>query len=153
MVSAGAASDLLAPSFDAGGDPSLAPRPTRLSYREAYYHLVNVEEHPEVLPLAFDLVVKRLSLAEANQWQSPTPPALLSDVPANLTEVLDRLTRLSATFAHPWRTAPGDLLRRQVLHYFVQYMPTAQVDGCWLQCGLRVATAHTQAGALLTGLY
>src|SRR6185436_4324315 len=26
-------------------------------------------------------------------------------------------------------------------------------DGCWLQCGLRVATAHTRVGSLLIGLY
>src|SRR5262245_29751893 len=147
-----AASDPLTPAFDAEGDPSLAPVPTRLSYRKAYYHLVNVEEHPEVLPLAYDVVVKRLNHAKTNQRQSATP-ASLGEVPAGLTELLNGLTQLSVTFAHPWRTAPGDLRRRQVLHYFVQYMPTAFVDGSWLQCGLRVATAHTKPGALLTGLY
>jgi hypothetical protein len=35
----------------------------------------------------------------------------------------------------------------------MQYMPTALVDGCWLQGGVKVAIAHTPTGALLTGLY
>lgn len=35
----------------------------RLSYRDLFYHLVNVEEHPEVLPLAYDLVGQRLNAA------------------------------------------------------------------------------------------
>lgn len=80
-------------------------------------------------------------------------PATLKEVPVHLTEVTDHLTRWRGRFAHPWRMSTSDLSRRQVLHYFVQYMPAAFVDGCWLQCGLRVATAHTQTGALLTGLY
>ena len=45
----------LTPTFD-GDDPSLAPVPTRLGYRKTYYHLVNIEEHPEVLPLAYQPV-------------------------------------------------------------------------------------------------
>ena len=129
------------PSFNGGDDPSLAPSPTRLSYRNVYYHLVNVEEHPEVLPLAYDMVVQRLEAAAPG------------DVTQQLDAVLARLTAQREAFAHPWRAATDDLRRRQVLHYFVQYLPTAFVDGCWLQCGLRVSTAHTPVGAMLTGLY
>jgi hypothetical protein len=53
----------------------------------------------------------------------------------------------------PWTQADEGLARRQILHYFTQYAPTALVDGCWLQCGLRVATAHTRSGAALTAMY
>jgi hypothetical protein len=143
----------LAPSFDGGDDRSLAPSPTRLSYRDVYYHLVNVEEHPEVLPLAYDMVVQRLDAAAGGVTDLPGRPTSLGEMPACLTEVLGRLTDWRGRFAHPWRQASEGLTRRQVLHYFVQYMPTAFVDGCWLQCGLRVSTAHTLAGALVTGLY
>src|SRR6185503_1068733 len=55
--------------------------------------------------------------------------------------------------APPWRHAAPELNRRRILHFFMQFMPTAFVDGCWLQCGLRVAIAHTPAGASLTALY
>ena len=142
----------LAPSFD-GDDPALAASPTRLSYRRAFYHLVNVEEHPEVLPLAYDLVTNRLSAAAGGSPDAGAPPAAAGDVAARLQSVLDKLGESRGRFSRPWRGASEDLTRRQVLHYFVQYMPTAFVDGCWLQCGLRVSTAHTDVGASLTGLY
>src|SRR5690349_20947357 len=141
-----------APLFD-GGNASLAPTPKRLGYRRVYYYLVNVEEHPEVLPLAYDLVSTRLREAAAAFTIAPTAPASLADAPARLTELLDRVAEGRDRFSRPWRQASDDLTRRQVLHYFVQYMPTAFVDGCWLQCGLRVSTAHTQVGSSLTGLY
>ncbi|HTY05038.1 MAG TPA: iron-containing redox enzyme family protein [Gemmatimonadales bacterium] len=139
----------LAPSFN-GADPALAAGPTRLSYRNAFYHLVNVEEHPEVLPLAYDLVETRLQAITDNPG---APPAARADIPARLGELLDRLTAQRTRFSRPWHSDSEDLTRRRALHYFVQYMPTAFVDGCWLQCGLRVSTAHTGVGASLTGLY
>jgi len=142
----------LTPSFN-GEDPALAPSPARLSYRKAYYHLVNVEEHPEVLPLAYDVVNDRLTAAAGVLSDLSAPPASLEDVPARLAELLDRVSESRGRFSRPWRAATADVTRRQALHYFVQYMPTAFVDGCWLQCGLRVSTAHTNVGASLTGLY
>jgi len=143
--------DGLAPSFN-GDDPALAPGPTRLSYRRAYYHLVNVEEHPQVLPLAYDLVTSRFA-APLDASAESAPPGSPAEVPDRLAALLDKVTASRGRFSRPWRNASDDLTRRQALHYFVQYMPTAFVDGCWLQCGLRVSTAHTEVGAALTGLY
>ncbi len=143
--------DALTPSFE--GDES-APRPalTKLSCRKAYYRLVNVHEYPDVLPLAYDLVTRRL--AEAPSFlPGGIPPGDAGGLEARLADVIERLDALRDRFARPWRQDNDDLTRRQVLHYFVQYMPMALVDGCWLQCGLRVATAHTAIGASLTGLY
>jgi len=139
------------PTFDGEG-PSLAPEPTRLGYRKAYYHLVNVEEHPEVLPLAFDLVEQRLSSPSKNSYGS-APPASLDEAKERLDAVLGRLAESRDRYHRPWIHDTEDLTRRQSLYYFVQFMPIAFVDGCWLQCGLRVATAHTKVGAALTGLY
>src|SRR6185503_3317238 len=53
-------------SFERADDPSLAPGAMRLGYRDLFYHLVNVEEHPEVLPLAYDVAVQRLNAAAKN---------------------------------------------------------------------------------------
>ena len=126
----------LAPSFN-GGDAGLAPGPGQLSYRRAYYQLVNVEEHPQVLPLAFDAVTSRLGSGLAQ----PTSESH-SDIASRLTLVLDQLSSQRERFSRPWRKPTEDLTRRQVLHYFVQYMPTAFVDGCWLQAALRVSSVH-----------
>ncbi|MGD2046591.1 MAG: iron-containing redox enzyme family protein [Gemmatimonadota bacterium] len=141
--------DARRPTFN-GADPALAPAPTRLSYRKAYYHLVNVEEHPEVLPLAYDVVTERL---DAQHTDSGGAPSTLDGARAKLTRVLEELAAESDRYSRPWQHDTEDLTRRQVLHYFVQFMPVAFIDGCWLQCGLRVATAHTRVGAAMTGLY
>jgi hypothetical protein len=143
----------LTPSFNGGADPSLAAGTTRLRYRDLFYYLVNVEEHPEVLPLAYDVASQRLSASASGLANFRARPASVGDVASRLSAVLDHLSAQQAGFAHPWIKPAPELTRRQVLHYFVQYMPTAFVDGCWLQCGLRVSTAHTPVGALLTGLY
>src|SRR5689334_4999962 len=119
----------LTPSFD---DPASGAGPTRLSYRNAYYHLVNVEEHPEVLPLAYDLVTHHLERVSSLTGHLTTGDVTPGSLAARLAEVLNRLEDRSARFSRPWRTASEDLTRRQVLHYFVQYIPTALVDGCWL---------------------
>ena len=140
------------PSF-AGIDGPLPPSPTRVCYRTAYYHLINVEEHPETLPLAYDLARKALG-ENAGAWANLTSaPADANEVRASLGAIEASLSDLRGAFARPWRQGDDELTRRQVLHYLVQFMPTAFVDGCWLQCGLRVSTAHTRIGAALTGLY
>lgn len=144
--------EALRPSFERE-DGSVAPRPTRLTYRRAYYHLVNVEEHPEVLPLAYDLVVKRLGGSLEIFTGHASAPATQAEAPARLAELLRTVSDWRGPYSCPWRMPTEDLTRRQALHYFIQYVPTALVDGCWLQCGLRVSTAHTRTGSSLTGLY
>jgi Iron-containing redox enzyme len=142
----------LALPFNEPGAP-IAPTPLRLRSRDAFYHLVNVEEHPEVLPLAYDLVMQRLANggAPSELGQRIAPFARESD--GSLPSLLECLTEWRGRYSRPWQQPSEDLTRRQVLHYFVQYMPTAFVDGCWLQRGLRVATAHTPLGSSLTALY
>jgi hypothetical protein len=121
--------------------------------RKTYYYLVNIEEHPEVLPLAFDLVAERLDAVAGSGDGLSDSPATFSEATASLSQVLDRLAESASRFSRPWEPAAEDPARRRVLHTFIQYLPTALVDGCWLQGGLRVAMAHTRAGASLTGLY
>ena len=142
-----------APPFVVDGDASLTPGPVSLRNREAYYLLVNVEEHPEVLPLASDVVAERLGAASGllRELQSAYPRG--ADAAAALTALTDHLDRSHLRFSRPWRQDSADLTRRQVLHFYSRYLPTALVDGCWLQCGFRVGTAFTPLGAQLTGLY
>jgi hypothetical protein len=136
-----------------GQQSSILPAPMRLGRRKMYDCLLNIEEYPEVLPLAYDLVAGRLDAAAASAKDLSSPPATLTAATDFLNKVLDSLAELGSRFSQPWRQAAEDLTRRQVLHYFIQYLPIALVDGCWLQGGLRVSMAHTEVGASLTGLY
>jgi hypothetical protein len=123
----------------------------RVTVREMYHYLVNVDEYPEILPLAHDWVDGRLNAAGMRNDSLPAP-ATFSDAKDALSEVVRKLAESSSQFSRPWR-ATEDPTPRLIQHYFIQYMPTALVDGCWLQGGLKAALAHTQAGASLTRLY
>jgi heme oxygenase-like protein len=145
------ANDGITPSIAAERSDS-APAPIQLTYREAYYHLVNVEEHPEILPLAHELVTAHLRRPPVAAGLIGELSGLHGDPENGLSAAVDRLAG-SRAGSRPWASDNEDLNRRRVMHYFVQYMPTAFVDGCWLQCGLRVSTAHTLAGSLMTEMY
>jgi hypothetical protein len=136
-------------------DESPGPGRARVGLRDAYHFLVNIDEHPEVLPLAQDYVVDYLRRVVDEPPGRPSALAALlaqTDEAAALDRSLEQILTASAT-APPWIRPDGPISRRQALHYFTQYAPTALVDGCWLQCGLRVATAHTTIGAHMTAMY
>jgi hypothetical protein len=132
-------------------DPGIpAPKDSiRITTREAFYYLVNVEEHPELLPLWHQLTSARLS----STGSSLPPVPRDGDWAAALGAALGTLTAQHPSSHAPWRHDSEDLTRRQVLFYYLQFLPTALVDGCWLQCGLKVSTAHTPIGGALTRLY
>jgi hypothetical protein len=148
MTTSPARPDGLALSFNASA--RFAPQATRFTTRDAFYHLVNVEEHPELLPLWYDHATSRL--ADAGPTSGARAPQE-GDWETQLGVELDRVAAPQAGAASPWRHTSDDLTRRQVLFYYLQFLPTALVDGCWLQCGLKVSSAHTPVGAALTKLY
>jgi Iron-containing redox enzyme len=117
-----------------------------------YYYLVNIEEHPEMLPLAFDLVEQRLNAAAGLANDALTPPRTSSQAVEFLDKILGHLSESNARFSRPWQ-ASEDLTKRRTLHYFIQFLPMALVDGCWLQGSVRVSTSYTPLGASLTELY
>jgi hypothetical protein len=136
----------LTPSFQQP-DGGLAPTVETLDVRDAFYYFVNAEEHAEVLPLAYDVVMSRLERGAGGAGVGAGEHA------GNLDSVLAALRERRRALEHPWEQGASEIARRRVLHYFLQFMPTALVDGCWLQCGARVSTAHTPMGSQITGLY
>lgn len=139
-------------SFNIASSP-LPPSRKRLSYRRAYYHLVNIEEHPEILPLAYDEVERRFEGAKIDLSAHSKPRNDSADIADCLTKLIQFLAGQRDTLGEIGSPAAGDVDRPRSFHYFVQYTPTALVDGCWLQNGSRVSTAHTKTGAALAGLY
>jgi hypothetical protein len=139
------------PWFKRQGAKTL-PKPTGVNIRQLYHYLVNVEEYPEVLPLAYDLVTARLDSAGGSGKDVWVWPATCGEAIDSFGTILDGLSASSLRFSRPWQAAGGSS-RRKVLHYFMQYLPTALVDGCCLQGGVRSSTAHTVVGASLTSMY
>jgi Iron-containing redox enzyme len=125
---------------------------TRIGLREMYYYLVNIDEHPEIVPLAYDFVAARLNASARFAPDDSAIPATFNQASDCLNEVLGLLSETSYRWSRPWQVQE-EVSRRKVFHYFLQYLPIVLVDGCWLQSGLRVSLAHTPLGASLTGLY
>jgi hypothetical protein len=124
-----------------------------ITIRKAFYFLVNVEEHPEVLPLAYDTVVKEFQGGGGELGMQLPQSSGNSSISERIDALVTLIAGVGMEFIAPWRLSKSDLTRRWVMHFYNQYMPMALVDGCWLQAGARVATAHTKIGATITGLY
>ncbi|MCZ6711767.1 MAG: iron-containing redox enzyme family protein, partial [Gammaproteobacteria bacterium] len=123
-------------------DPSLRPTKQSVSSRSAFYLLANIDEHPEVLPMALDIAMEHLG----NATVSP-------DDPDSLPQLVAWLEQQRVDHSQLWSGEDNAASRRLAMHFFRQYAPAAMVDGCWLQCVLRVATAHTPTGAQMSALY
>ena len=132
--------------FD-GSDRSDGTATTRIDIREAFYDLVNIEEHPTFLPAAWD--VAKTALAVGAQQLVDARHGVY---PRELEELVSRLSE-HAVPNTLWQGTGTDFVRHQALHLFTQYVPTGLLDACWLAGGSRVPMAHTQIGAIICGLY
>ncbi|MEP9387751.1 iron-containing redox enzyme family protein [Mesorhizobium sp. KR9-304] len=130
-----------------------APKLTKITLQKAYYLLVNVEEHPEILPLAFDIVSRNFDEQRADRLGIHKAPADHVDWKGQVTALAKSISEIGTDFTYSIEGLPSDQSRRQIMHFYRHYMPMALVDGCWLQTGARVSTAHTRIGAIITGLY
>ena len=129
-----------------------APVVTKINPEKAFYLLVNVEEHPEIIPFAFDLVTRHLQVETAKS-DAITGSADPVDYRAHLQAMVASSQQAEGKLANHIREPSSTPDRYKALHFYLQYMPMALVDGCWLQTGSRVSTAHTTIGAVITGLY
>lgn len=139
-------------SFESG-DPSLDPSPRPIGTRSAYYYLVNIDEYPEMLPLAQQVVAEHIQALRGQSESLPADLASFKNDAATLPQVLDNLRELSTTNSKPWDDGKEEWAKARVLHYFTQFTPTALVDACWMRCAPRVPTAHTEVASRLTRLY
>jgi hypothetical protein len=139
-------------SFESG-DASLNPTPCEIGLRSAYYHLVNIDEYPEMLPLAQQVVVDHVQSVRDTSASLPTELVACKDDASALQRALDSIQGLSAAHPTPWNDGDDRDGNGRVMHFFRQYTPTALVDGCWLQGGIKVPLAHTEVGSRLALLY
>ena len=123
-------------------EPSLRPQEQPVSVRSAFYLLANIDEHPEVLPMAYDIAMEHVPRTQEQQ-DIPADLKALRDNPNSLPQFMEWMNQRRADHQQPWHNSDAATSRRLVMHYLTQYAPTALVDGCWLQCVLRVAIAHS----------
>ena len=125
----------------------------RLDPRSAYHYLVNVDEYPEVLSFAQQVVLDRIQSIKELSGKLPAEFLSFAGTPDSLPHALDCLRHLAATTPKPWDSSDGVDAGARLEHFLKQYTPAALVEGCWLQGALKVPICQTEVGARLTQLY
>ena len=128
------------------------PEPMKLTMRRAYNLLVNVEEHPEIIPFAFDVVAQQFEIT-GDDLRELRPMGHRAEWKLQALALTQTISKRRKDPTPHFDSVLLDQGRREVMHFYQQYMPMALVDGCWLQTAGRVPTAHTRIGAAITGLY
>ncbi|CAN7513441.1 iron-containing redox enzyme family protein [Mesorhizobium caraganae] len=128
------------------------PEPMKLTVRRAYHLLVNVDEHPEIIPFAFDVVARQFE-SGGGSFEDFPPQGGRVEWKLQALALAETISKRRKDFTPHLDSVSRDQRRREIMHFYQHYMPMALVDGCWLQTGARVSTAHTKIGAVITGLY
>src|SRR5438045_3562045 len=84
------------------GEERLASTRCSISVHEFYKYLVDIEEHPEVLPLAYDLVQARLDAARGGANAMAALHRIGQDPARSLNDVLRRVVESKSRCAPPW---------------------------------------------------
>ncbi len=135
------------------GNPALDPTPEHCGYRTAFYRLANIDEYPEAIPLAQQVILEHIRSVEAGSKTLPDELTSSRSGPEHLPLVLETLRALAKSNSRPWDSGKKEVAAACALHYAKQFAPTALVDGCWLQRTPAVPLSHTEIGSRLTGLF
>jgi hypothetical protein len=132
-----------------------------ISARSAYHYLVNIDEFPEMLPLAHDLVASAIDSSKESSLLFPVDfheekTCDDKDNTRYFTDLCEHLSRIAKSFElDALTTTRATQNNIQNNHAFLaqQLAPTMHVSGCWLQNLSRVATAHTSVAGKLNKLF
>ncbi len=113
---------------------------TKSDDRLLFHYLVNIEQHPGVLVVAYNKLLAYCEKVEHSRdnTTSPYSNALLEEF---LSDAIEK--RQSVEAATPYQCK--NILR--------QYTPTALVEGCWLQSTSQAATCHTELASSLFKIF
>lgn len=110
--------------------------------RELFYHLLNHESDPDIVPVAYDRICSCLAAL-------PPEGRLPAEPPRDATAVEVFLKALAGACRLQFEVQG----REQAIELIRQYAPTALLERCWLQNISRAATCHTEVTAHLFSIY
>ncbi len=120
-----------------------------ISARSAYRYLLNTDEFPEMLPLAYQLVTGTVG---ASQEVAPIFPDKFYEKTIDIAALPENLDKFAGTFGldtlinSDTGSVSNEFLAQQLT-------PTMHISGCWLHNLSRVATAHTTVAGILNKQY
>lgn len=131
---------------------SREPGTHTITARSAYQYLTNIEEFPEMLPLAYAIVASAIN--SSMDSCSIFPGEMYAEQPG--VRSFSSLPEYLSTFAKSleFDALTGSKSLQGISEYLAhQLAPTMLVSGCWLQNLSRVATAHTTVAGELSLLF
>ncbi len=129
------------------------PMPEHLGHRTTFHRLSNLDDRPESIALAYQIVQEQLQKAGKETQGIPVVLARSGGGPDSLPSIIEALKAL-ANYKVPGRNGDhGETAKACILHYARQFAPIALTDGGSLRRAAAVPISHTEVGAKLTGLF
>jgi len=119
----------------------------KLNNREFYFHLVNVDLFPDVLPLAKTKANKLLS---ACSWFNPLPFKHYDH--GRFDAYLEKVYQHEVATYQPLQGKPKTS-RKAYIWGIEQIAPLILIDGCWLQNSLSLQNVHPEICDILFSIY
>ena len=122
----------------------------RLSDRELYYYLVNIDEYYDLLPRALTIVERY-----TNSIDQDSLPKKLHFFDFNQKAFLQFLFNIKSLSLESKNLLNDINLEsdEHISYILRQYTPIASIDGCWLQNVSTAITSHLAVNALLLKLH
>ena len=118
-----------------------------LNNRELYFHLVNVDLFPDILPLA---KAKANKLLSACSWFNPLPFKHYDH--DHFDAYLERIYQHEVATYQPLQGKPK-ISREAYIWGIEQIAPLILIDGCWLQNSLSLQNVHPEICDILFRIY
>ncbi|OQX16370.1 MAG: hypothetical protein BWK73_04015 [Thiothrix lacustris] len=126
----------------------------KCSKRELYYHFVNADLYPDVLPTARKVAQQFFAQARAEMHKRSLPEHLrLFSYSHELFEARIRQIYDMEINAYEPFVAPSTVPREIMVWFTQQYAPFPMVDGSWVQHIAKAGVSHTEVSARLFRIY
>jgi hypothetical protein len=126
----------------------------KCSKRELYYHFVNADLYPDVLPTARKVAQQFFTQARADMHKRSLPEHLRlfnyshETFEARIRQIYDMEINAYEAFV-----APSTVPREIMVWFTQQYAPFPMVDGSWVQHIAKAGMAHTEVSSRLFRIY
>ena len=116
--------------------------------RHLYYYLLNIVEHPEVLPTAMEIVKNHLNHTVTATSHLPDELSFFGFSHEDFANRLATIRRWRVERLDVVSSELGKLNKDQCADLLLQYAPTALLDGCWLQNASTTSTSNISCSSL-----
>ncbi|MSR58728.1 MAG: hypothetical protein EXS05_13925, partial [Planctomycetaceae bacterium] len=133
-------------------DPESIRRYSRKPLGDLYYHLLNIEQFPDVRPFAKHFATRWLRLAGRGLMRGKRPIPFEPYLHQALDKWLEtqHTSQVASYLENSGNPVPS---REQLIQSSIQQAPMILIDGAWIQNAANACTSHTAVGSKLFHIY